>query len=158
MEWNQVYEKRVSKQHQETKCNFDMIFEWKCTNMRHLWPYWPQIASESQDEFWVRHSKIHQILIRLLRRLLWWSDLKKLGIFWMLTKIQINKTIYDHILINKKLVYLWHKSVYSSRKHPVEKKYISKNLLNFWTSEIFFYQKRSMPPWDLVKVLVIHCN
>ena len=114
---NQVYGKWASNQPQETKCNFDMIFEWKCTNMRHLWPYWPQIASESQDEFWVRHSKIHQILIRLLRRLLWWSDLKKLGIFWMLTKIWINKTIYDNILFNKKLVNLCYKSVYSSHKH-----------------------------------------
>ena len=46
---NQVYEKRASKQPQETKCNFKMIFDWKWTNMRHLRPYWPQIVSELQN-------------------------------------------------------------------------------------------------------------
>ena len=67
--------KRASKQHQETKCNFNMIFDWKWMNMRHLRPYCPQTASELQDEFWVRQSKIRQISIRLLRLLLWWPDL-----------------------------------------------------------------------------------
>ena len=76
LKWNQFYEKRASKQPQETKYNFYMIFDWKWTNMRQFRPYWPQKASELQNEFWVRQSKIHQILIRLLVRLLWWSDLK----------------------------------------------------------------------------------
>ena len=86
LKWNQVYEKTASKQPQVTKCNFSMIFEWKWTNMRHLRPYKPQKATELQDEFWVRQSKIHQILITLIWCILWWFELQKMGIFWKLTK------------------------------------------------------------------------
>ena len=86
LKWNQVYEKTASKRPQQTKCNFSMIFKWKWTNMRHLRPYWPQIASELQDEFWVRQSKIRRFLIRLLLCILWYSELQKMGIFWKLTK------------------------------------------------------------------------
>ena len=72
---NQVYEKRASKQPQETKFNLIIVFELKLTNMRHLRPYWPQTASESQIGFWVRQGKILQILIRQTWRFVWSSDL-----------------------------------------------------------------------------------
>ena len=51
LEQNQVFVKTASKQPQETKCIFNMIFELKSTSKRHLRPYWPQMVSELQDEF-----------------------------------------------------------------------------------------------------------
>ena len=99
---NQVFVKTASKQPQETKCIFDMIFEWKYTSKRHLRPYWPQMVSELQDEFWMRQSKIHLILIRQPWRILWSSDVSIMGIFWILTKFWISKSVINGHILSKK--------------------------------------------------------
>ena len=92
-----------------------------------LWPcklpylgLWPQIQRYLvMVGFCVRQSKIHQILIRQSWRILWSSELQKMGIFWKLTKFWMKKSHFWPYFIHKNLINLCYKSVYSSRKHPV---------------------------------------
>ena len=77
-----------------------------------------QKASEWQVEFWVRKSKIRQILFIGVGDLLWWLDHYKLSIFWNLTRFWIDLVTCNNILSIKTS---WsERFVTSSRKHPVE--------------------------------------
>ena len=87
-------------------------------------------------EFWVRQSKIRQILIRLLGRLLWSFVPFKMDIFWILAKFWISKVIYGNIYVIKKWEKWCYKSVNSSRKHPV---YVSTT--NKTDQSLFKYHK-----------------
>ena len=69
--------------------------------------------------FWVRQCKIHQILIRLLGRLLWSYDPFKMGIFWILAKFWIRRVIFGKNYVMKKLRKWCYKNVNYSHKHPV---------------------------------------
>ena len=61
--------------------------------------------------FCVRQSKIHQILIRQSWRILWSSEIQKMGIFWKLTKFWMKKSHFWPYFIPKNLINLCYKSV-----------------------------------------------
>ena len=86
------------------------------------WGLWPQIHRFLvMIGFWVRQSKIRQILIRMLGRLLWSFVPFKMDIFWILAKFWISKVILWEYLCYKKWEKWCYKCVNSSRKHPVLK-------------------------------------